>query len=85
MHNGRVVLRPANNVSRSAHTASAVALAGGDWANAIRELHRSLARNPYHRETLAAFSRDAGARGDALRYADPLAELKRTIRIVGSF
>lgn len=57
----------------------AVALAQSDRAKAIAELQRSLARNPYHRETLsalAAFSRDAGASADALRYAETLAQLE---------
>jgi Tfp pilus assembly protein PilF len=57
----------------------AVALAQNDRAKAIKELQRSLARNPYHRETLsalAAFSRDAGATADALRYAETLAQLE---------
>ena len=57
----------------------AVALADDDQAKAIGELQRSLARNPYRRETLsalAALSRDAGARADALRYAETLAELE---------
>jgi len=57
----------------------AVALAQSDRAKAISELQRSLARNPYDRETLsalAAFSRDAGATADALRYAQTLAQLE---------
>jgi tetratricopeptide (TPR) repeat protein len=57
----------------------AVALAQSDRAKAIGELQRSLARHPYHRATLsalAAFSRDAGATADALRYAETLATLE---------
>jgi predicted CXXCH cytochrome family protein len=57
----------------------AVALSEPDRTKAVAELQRSLARHPYHRETLsalAAFSRDAGARADALRYAETLAQLE---------
>ncbi len=57
----------------------AVALAETDREQAIRELQRSLARNPNHRDTLralAAFSREMGASADALRYAERLAQLE---------
>ncbi|MEZ5786954.1 MAG: multiheme c-type cytochrome [Xanthobacteraceae bacterium] len=57
----------------------AVALAQADRAQAISALKRSLARHPYHRDTLsalAAFSRDAGDTVDALRYAETLAKLE---------
>ncbi|MDC7785953.1 tetratricopeptide repeat protein [Rhodoplanes sp. TEM] len=57
----------------------AVALSATDRAKALATLRESLARHPHDRETLsglAAFSRDAGARDDALHYAETLAALE---------
>jgi Tfp pilus assembly protein PilF len=57
----------------------AVALSETDRARALAELQRALARHPYHRDTLialATFSRDSGARANALRYAETLAQLE---------